>query len=256
MRIAVLSDIHGNLAALQAVVEDFGRRGVDAAVNLGDSLSGPLLPRETAQFLMAQDWVHLAGNHERQILTLRPLACDPSDAYARAQLGRTELEWIAALRPCHAWSDEVLLCHGTPANDAEYFLESVEPGRLRAASAQEISSRLGATRARVIVCGHTHVPRMVRTASGQMLVNPGSVGQPAYDDDQPVYHAVESGAPDARYAIIEARAAGWSAQLIGVPYDHASMAALARRHGRPDWEHILRFGYVPPPATTPRAVAR
>ncbi|WP_411970129.1 metallophosphoesterase family protein [Paucibacter sp. Y2R2-4] len=45
MRIAVLSDIHGNLAALEAVVADFRRRGVDAVVNLGDSLSGPLLPR-------------------------------------------------------------------------------------------------------------------------------------------------------------------------------------------------------------------
>ncbi|MDP2826710.1 MAG: metallophosphoesterase family protein [Sulfuritalea sp.] len=248
MRIAVLSDIHGNLAALQAVVEDFGRRQVDAVVNLGDSLSGPLLPAETAQFLMAQDWVHLAGNHERQILTLTQPGCDPSDAYARSQLGAAELDWIASLRPSHAWSEEIFLCHGTPANDAEYFLESVEPGRLRSATAAEISSRLGAISASVVVCGHTHVPRMVRTASGQMLVNPGSVGQPAYDDDQPVYHAVESGAPDARYAVIESQGARWSAQLIAVPYDHPAMAALARRHGRPDWEHILRFGYVPKPA--------
>lgn len=66
MRIALVSDIHGNLAALEAVAADFKRRGVDAVANLGDSLSGPLLPLETAQFLMAQDWTHLAGNHERQ----------------------------------------------------------------------------------------------------------------------------------------------------------------------------------------------
>lgn len=64
MRIAVLSDIHGNLGSLQAVVDDFAGRAVDAVVNLGDSLSGPLLPRETAGFLMAQDWVQLRGNHE------------------------------------------------------------------------------------------------------------------------------------------------------------------------------------------------
>jgi predicted phosphodiesterase len=69
MRIAVVSDIHGNLPALEAVVADIARRGVDAVVNLGDSLSGPLLPLETAQFLMAQSWTHLAGNHERQVLT-------------------------------------------------------------------------------------------------------------------------------------------------------------------------------------------
>ena len=69
MRIALVSDIHGNLPALEAVVEDIERRGVDAIVNLGDSLSGPLMPLETARFLMAQDWVQLAGNHERQLLT-------------------------------------------------------------------------------------------------------------------------------------------------------------------------------------------
>lgn len=256
MRIALVSDIHGNLAALEAVVEDFGRRGVDAVVNLGDSLSGPLLPRETAQFLMTRDWVQLAGNHERQILTLNPHACDPSDAYARDQLGAAELDWIAALRHCHAWSDEVFLCHGTPAHDAEYFLESVVPGRLRVATADEVAQRLGPVPARVVACGHTHVPRLLRSADGQLLVNPGSVGQPAYDDDQPVYHAVESGAPDARYAIVERHAGHWNAQLIAVPYDHQAMAALALRHGRPDWEYILRTGYVPAPAPAANAASR
>jgi putative phosphoesterase len=256
MRIAVVSDIHGNLAALQAVIGDFGRRGVDAVVNLGDSLSGPLLPRETAQFLMAQDWLHLAGNHERQILTLRPEACDPSDAYARARLGTAELDWIASLRPFHAWSDDIYLCHGTPAHDAEYFLESVEPGRLRAATQEEVAQRLGAIDAAVIVCGHTHVPRVMRSTRGQLLVNPGSVGQPAWDDEQPVYHAVENGAPDARYAIIEQEGVRWSAQLIAVPYDHETMAALALGNGRPDWEYILRHGYVPRPASAPGGAAQ
>lgn len=248
MRLAVLSDIHGNLAALEAVVEDFTRREVNAVVNLGDSLSGPLLPLETARFLMAQDWVQLAGNHERQILTLSPQGADPSDAYARAQLGTAELAWIASLPHCRAWSDEVFLCHGTPAHDAEYFLESLEPGRLRMAAEDEIGLRLGEIASPVVLCGHTHVPRMLRTAGGQLLVNPGSVGQPAWDDELPVYHAVENGAPDARYAIVENREGRWSAQLLALPYDHRSMAAVARRHGRPDWEYILCHGYVPPQA--------
>ena len=68
MRIALVSDIHGNLPALEAVIEDTRRRAVTAVVNLGDSLSGPLLPLDTARFLMKQDWVQLAGNHERQLL--------------------------------------------------------------------------------------------------------------------------------------------------------------------------------------------
>src|ERR1700733_2213651 len=100
MRIAFVTDIHGNLAALAAVVADIARRAldrpVDRVVNLGDSLSGPLLPRETAAFLMAQDWFHLAGNHERQILRHGPAGRQKSDAYAHAQLTDEQLAWIAA----------------------------------------------------------------------------------------------------------------------------------------------------------------
>ena len=72
MRLALVSDIHGNLAALEAVAADIRRRGADSVVNLGDNLSGPLLPLETAHFLMASGWLSLAGYHERQLL-----ACDP-----------------------------------------------------------------------------------------------------------------------------------------------------------------------------------
>jgi hypothetical protein len=66
-------------------------------VNLGDSLSGPLLPLQTARFLMAQDWLQLAGNHERQILN--PHQRGESDVYAHAQLGEAELAWLATLPP-------------------------------------------------------------------------------------------------------------------------------------------------------------
>jgi predicted phosphodiesterase len=111
MRIAIVSDIHGNLPALEAVLRDIGRRGVDRIVNLGDSLSGPLMVRETAQFLMAQDWVQLAGNHERQVLAGSPGA---SDEYARSQLGAAALAWMATLEPSLWLSEDVLLCHGTP----------------------------------------------------------------------------------------------------------------------------------------------
>ncbi len=85
MRVAILADIHGNLPALEAVVRDFSRRGIDAVMNLGDSVSGPLLPLETAQYLMAQDWLNLAGNHERQLLTLGPGQWGPSDDLAQAE---------------------------------------------------------------------------------------------------------------------------------------------------------------------------
>ena len=245
MRIAILSDIHGNLAALEAVIEDVSHRAVDAVVNLGDSLSGPLLPEETAQYLMAQNWTQLSGNHERQLLTLTGDQGEASDIYARSQLSQQTLDWISSLRPMHRLSSEVLLCHGTPDHDQKYLLETVAHGRTSLAAPQEVQTRLGSVSATVIACGHTHVPRSVRTAAGQLIVNPGSVGLPAYDDHHPSYHVVENGSPDARYAILEKRGKRWTSALIAVPYDHAAMAQLARLRGREDWAAALLTGYLP-----------
>ncbi|SEK15014.1 MULTISPECIES: metallophosphoesterase [unclassified Variovorax] len=245
MRIAIVSDIHGNLPALEAVVEDIARRGADLVVNLGDSVSGPLMPLETARFLMAQDWVHLAGNHERQLLTLGPGRWGPSDEFAHARLGPKEFEWLASLEPSLRLSPEVMLCHGTPSSDVAYFLETVEPSLFRAATLAEIDARLGQVDAPLVACGHTHVPRAVRASSGQLIVNPGSVGLPAYDDIHPFPHAVQTGSPDARYAIAEQRDGAWTCALLSVPYDHRPMAALALSRQRPDWASALRTGYLP-----------
>jgi putative phosphoesterase len=251
MRIAILSDIHGNLPALEAVVGHMHRRGVDLVVNLGDSASGPLLPRETVRFLMAQDWIHLAGNHERQVLELDPNAPDnmqrrPSDAYARAQLGVRELAWMASLKSCQRLNEQVLLCHGTPRSDLEYFLESVDAGQphVRLAAPEEVAQRLGDVRAELVLCGHTHVPRAVRAPNGTLIVNPGSVGLQAYDDEHPTFHMVQNGSPDARYAIVERIDGAWTSGLIAVPYDSRPMAELAQRNGRPDWARALLTGYM------------
>lgn len=251
MRFAVLSDIHGNLAALEAVVADLRRRGVHQVVNLGDSLSGPLLPLDTAHFLMAQDWVHLAGNHERQVLHLQPGAGDGIDGYTRSRLGPAELAWLASLPAQQPYGDAVLLCHGTPASDVAYFLESVDRGGLRAASAHEVAQRLGGVTASLVLCGHTHLARCVRSArtgaaGKQWIVNPGSVGLPAYQDDLPYHHLVENGSPDARYAIVERRDGQWHADLLTVPYDHLAMVRLARLRQREDWAVALETGYLRP----------
>lgn len=242
MRLALVSDIHGNLAALEAVAADIRRRGADSVINLGDNLSGPLLPLETAHFLMSSGWLSLAGNHERQLLACRPGHGDTSDGYAYSQLGESELDWLRSLRPRHQLTEEILLCHGTPDSDCTYFLESNHHGVLSLASAGEIASRLGSIVSSVIACGHTHVPRSVRLGTGQLIVNPGSVGLQAFDDDASGFHIMETGSPDARYAIIENTASGWVVEHRCVPYDHKSMAALARLRGRPEWEVALLLG--------------
>jgi len=245
MRIALVSDIHGNLPALQAVVRDFDRRAVDAVINLGDSLSGPLMPLQTAQFLMAQDWEHLAGNHERQVLTQRPGIWCAEDEFTHAQLTARELAWIASLQPAWHYSAEIYLCHATPANDLDYLLDTVQPdGCVRWATRAELDERLAGIEARLVACGHTHHPGALRTSAGQLVVNPGSVGLQAYDYDRPHPHLMQSGSPDARYAIVERAHGQWQAELIAVPYDHEAMAQLAASRGQHDWVHALRTGYM------------
>ena len=96
-KIAILADIHGNLPALEQVVADIRTRQVDAVWNLGDHVSGPLWPKETIQFLLRQDWVHISGNHDRLMSTLQPELLGLSDRYAVQRLDTIELDWLRAL---------------------------------------------------------------------------------------------------------------------------------------------------------------
>ena len=81
------------------------------------------------------------------------------------------------------------------------------------------------------------------------MVNPGSVGWPAYADENPHPHRVEAGAPEARFAILsrteDGGGGGWTAELLAVPYDYEEAASSAERFGRPDLAHMLRTGRLP-----------
>jgi len=126
MRIAVIADIHGNLPALDAVLADIAARGVDLTVNLGDIVSGPLFPRETADRLMPLGLPTIRGNHERQLLTHGPDRIGLSDRFARAALTASHKAWLASLPETLRVGNDILLVHGTPASDLEYFLETVD----------------------------------------------------------------------------------------------------------------------------------
>jgi putative phosphoesterase len=238
MRVAAVSDIHGNLFALNAVISDIKRRRIDTVVNLGDSLSGPLLPRETAQLLMKSDWIQLAGNHERQLIELGPTSSDV-DRFAHAQLGVKELAWIESLSHTGVIEPDVLLCHGTPRNDTTCLLQDGD----RPASAVSIDEHLTGIGFGLILCGHSHVPRFVRS-QGRLVVNPGSVGHPAFADEFPYPHVIENGSPDARYAIVEFQDGYWQVDLVAVPYENLAAADLAMENGFADWAQALRTGYV------------
>jgi len=244
MRIAVLSDIHGNLPALEAVLADIGRRGVDMTVNLGDLLSGPVLPAQTAERLMALELPTIAGNHERQVLAADRDAMGPSDRHAAEAITERQRAWLAAL-PGTLWlTESVFLCHATPVSDVACYLENIEGGALLAASLAEIDERTRPCTAPMILCGHTHIPRVAYLPTRQVIVNPGSVGIQAYHGHHPEIHRVEIGSPHARYAIVEQTAAGWMAELLAVPYDWDAAARVAEANQAPVWAFALRTGFL------------
>jgi predicted phosphodiesterase len=253
MRLALLSDVHGNLPALEAVLHELDREPVDLVVNLGDILSGPLWPRETAERLMALGLPTLAGNHERQILTHPRDRMGATDAFAAARLGDRHRAWLASLPPTLRPAPGLLCCHGTPTTDLVYLLETPGPGEvrggfpgIRAAREAEVRERLGAPAAALVACGHSHVARALQV-DGTLVVNPGSVGLQAFADEHLHRHMVESGSPPARYARVEGGPGGWRVQLRLVPYDHEAAARRAEEGGRPDWALALRTGFAARP---------
>jgi len=253
VRVALVSDIHGNLPALQAVAAAIEAARADLVLNLGDIASGPLWPRETVAWLAGRGWPTIAGNHERQALAAAP-GVGSDDAFTAAELGPAERAWLSALPAALSAGDgELRAFHGIPGDDRRGLLETVTPGYapgadpgLRPATDDEVDRRLAGTRAAVLVCGHTHMPRARRLADGTLVVNPGSVGRPAYAHDQPHRHVVETGSPHARWALLERRADGWHAELRQAAYGWNVAAHRAAALGFADWAHELATGRTRP----------
>ena len=246
MRIAVVADIHGNVRALRAVMDDIKQLAPDTVVNLGDCVSGPLEAAETADVLMSLAWTTIRGNHDRWLLEKTPDTMGRSDAAAFAELKNHHHAWLSTLEES-ATLEDVFLCHGTPGSDTTYMLETVEEdGGVRLATQAEVSKRLGSEHAPITLCGHTHVPRIVRLADGRTVINPGSVGLQAFSDLEPFNHATETGAPHARYAMLErAKAADpWRVSFRTVAYDWEGAAKRAADKGREDWARWLRTGFA------------
>lgn len=245
MKFAVLADIHGNADALAAVLQDMGTLGVSQAVVLGDHFSGPLDAAGTAELLLDRNFICIAGNHDRYLVEHSPSAMGPSDRVAYDQLPARAQDWLRGLPTTVTVFGDVLLCHGTPTSDSRYWLEAVSPdGTPRAATMLEVMREAPETQHSLILCGHTHIPRQVKLDDGTVVLNPGSVGCPAYDDTHPVYHVMQTGSPDASYAIVEKDGSQWTSTFRNIPYDGRRMVTLARKHGREDWARALETGWL------------
>jgi putative phosphoesterase len=245
MRIAVFADVHGNLLALESVLTDIASRSPDATVNLGDCLSGPLQAAVTADLLMARDFLTIRGNHDRQLLDRPAEQMGPADQAADAQINDTHRAWLATF-PATAILDDMFLCHGSPDSDLTYLLEHVGPHGASLASPEQVRDLLRGVSQPVVLCGHTHMQRVVTVADGPLVINPGSVGLPGFYDDVPYPHVIESGSPHARYAILDRSGEHWRVELVAVEYDWASAAALAAKSGSP-WAHAIATGYAQTP---------
>jgi predicted phosphodiesterase len=250
LRIAVIADIHGNILAFEAVLADLARRGgADMTVNLGDLVSGPLWPGETAARLQALGWPTVRGNHDRRVATDPLDAMGPSDRFAHDCLTPPQRDWLGALPLTLEIAPSVLAFHARPDHDERYLSEVIDEGQLIRAPLKVIENRLRRVdpKYRLLLSGHSHRSDLVRLSDGRLLFNPGSVGDPAYGDDTAPAHVSEQGSPLARYGLVELDGTGavTGINALAIPYDHEAAARRAEQGGRPEWAHALRTGFMP-----------
>ena len=240
-RFAVLADIHGSSWALEAVLADIRRRGADEVLDLGDILYGPLDPVGTAEMHRAAGIVAIRGNMDRMLVEPLPAQPSPTLAFSRGSLSAEVIAWLAGL-PAGLDRGDLRLCHGTPDRDDAYLLEKVtEAAGATLRPESEIAGLLGPAAAPITLCGHSHVPRVI-AARGRLVINPGSVGLPAYTEDHPWPHVMEAGSPHARYVLLTHGPDGWEIEQILVPYPWKEAAARALHNGRPDWAEWIEKG--------------
>ncbi|MFN8475617.1 MAG: metallophosphoesterase family protein [Anaerolineae bacterium] len=202
MKLAVISDIHGNLPALEAVLDHILARHPDQVIVAGDLVNRGPQSAEVIARLRPLHYPTLKGNHERYVLA-QARGGDPderSDDYAPSrwaarQLDEDAIEYLDNL-PATLCVDDFLVVHGSPRGDQD--------GIFRRHTDHDLQERLAGHPA--VICGHTHVS-LVRHWSGGMVVNAGSAGNTFEGDTL------------ARYAWLERRNDGWHAEIVSLAYD-------------------------------------
>ena len=221
MPVAAISDIHGNLPALQAVLADIVREDVDGIVVVGDSVSGPW-PAEVFDALRDVDALIVRGNADR-LVAVRAFSDEQAD-WNEKRLGGDRLavvtEWPLTLDLEIDGLGRVLFCHSTPTSD--------EPIYTRDTPDAEIVAIFDQVDADVVVCGHTHMQYDRRLSSGLRVVNSGSVGMP-YEGRRGAFWALLGPDVEHRHSeydvehaverIHELRGPEWQLELLLEPRD-------------------------------------
>jgi predicted phosphodiesterase len=184
------------------------------------------------------------GNHDRWMAETPREKMNASDGFACDRLMAAQVQALGALPPRIDLGDGLVGVHGTPRNDTAYLLEDVADGRLVPAGPGRVLERLGSLRASIVLCAHSHQPRLARAGDASLVLNPGSVGCPGYVDPTPPAHVSEAGSPHARYATLTRRSTGWSIELIAVEYAWEKASRRAAENGRNEWAQALATGFV------------
>lgn len=246
MRIAIFSDVHGNLAALKAVLAKIKAQQPHKVICAGDLVGYAPFPNEVIDLIRAEDIPTVIGNYDDGAGNDRPeCGCAYKDAKAAA-LGQQSLNWTKAhtttankefLRglPNHvsflAGKYRVMVVHGSPRRINEYLFADKPEATLKRV--------LEASRSDILVCGHTHIPYH-KIIDGKHLINAGSVGKPKHGDPDAVYTLlqIDESAVDDLPGID-----GVQVDFVKVPYPVEETARAVERSGLPaEFAQLLREG--------------
>ena len=211
-KLAVLSDIHGNLSALEAVISDLENFEVDHVIVPGDVISFGPFSKQTAELVIEQRWSVIRGNNEYFLVDYKTPRAPPewNDPVRFAPTEWLDRQFDQKLKTLIAsWPDTLNLrfrdappiqvFHGTPDSswDSIYWTLTDE----------ELEKLLCDVEADYVICGHTHLP-MDRQSGRWRIFNPGSVGVPL------------DGIFSASYMILEGNEQGWKPTFRRIPFDY------------------------------------
>lgn len=224
MRVAIISDIHGNLPALEAVVKDVAEQAPDQVWCGGDIAWGGPWATECIDIVNKSEWVAIKGNTDVWI-TGDPQTLESPEERRRLQEGAAwhdisndDAEWLLNLPLGHSGPGSILLVHGTPASP----FVAPEPE----APARDFLPYEG--RASIVVYGHVHRPFVRRLSDGTIVANAGSVGMPM-------------DGPSACYLLVSRDGPEWLMQHRRVLFDRGAVAEEAKRRGGPFEDRLVRF---------------
>jgi putative phosphoesterase len=239
LKIALFSDIHGNLPAFEAVISALQRQKIDQLVCLGDiCLLGPQ-PVEALHRLKELGCPVVMGNTDHWSLDpsnferhdeVNPIFFD-LERWAGMRLSAADREFIQTFKPTLEIAlpaKEVLLCcHGSPHN----FIDQISTNTPQ----EKLIEMLAGVNALVVACGHTHAP-LLRRVGRSLVVNPGSVGRPVQLDlaTEKVQYGLW-----AEYAILEVETGQVAVTFHRVTYDINKLFHAARVNEMPHLEHWL-----------------